>query len=166
MPVTKKKTKKTAKVMSKAQRMARERSIIKDLRAGKLSYRQIAAKHKVSLPTVNAKARKAGIRRRARVAKTATRAARPATMAARTRRVGNVAERPGGVRRRAVSVAKKPTSVGLRRRKVARRKALRASGRSLARFNEAFRNLVLEYYPEMPLAKFDRLARQVRKAIV
>ena len=51
------------KVLTPAARKAREKAIIADLKAGKLSYREIAAKHGVSLPTVNSKARKAGITR-------------------------------------------------------------------------------------------------------
>ena len=47
------------KVLSKVQRVAREKAIIRDLHTGTMSYRVIAAKHHVSLPTVNAKARKA-----------------------------------------------------------------------------------------------------------
>ena len=49
-PVKKRIVKRT---LTKTQRAAREKRIIADLRAGKLSYRKIAAKHKVSLPTVN-----------------------------------------------------------------------------------------------------------------
>lgn len=49
--------------LSPARLAARERAIVADIKAGKLSYRQIAKKHGVSLPTVNNKARKAGISR-------------------------------------------------------------------------------------------------------
>ncbi len=45
------------------ERIKREAAIIADIKAGELSYRQIASKHEVSLPTVNNKARKAGISR-------------------------------------------------------------------------------------------------------
>lgn len=49
--------------LSPKQMAEREKAIIEDIKAGVLSYREIAAKHGVSLPTVNNKARKAGISR-------------------------------------------------------------------------------------------------------
>ncbi len=50
--------------LSPAERQAREQAIVSDIEAGKLTYREIAAKHSVSLPTVNTKARKFGLSRR------------------------------------------------------------------------------------------------------
>lgn len=121
----------TTKVLTKAQRLTRERAIIRDLRAGKLSYRQIAAQHSVSLPTVNAKARKAGIRRRPGV--------RPAG--------ATKAARPAGVARRSLTA--------MPRRGTATRE----------QFAEQFRSLVMRYYPNMSLARFEQLAQVIHRAI-
>jgi transposase len=137
--------KKTRKIMTKAQRLVREKAIIRDLRGGDLSYRQIAARHKVSLPTVNAKARKAGIRRRGRP----TMKARPKhVMATPTKRIQRRTRR---VRRTMPA-------------RTMRRMAM-AIGRPTANFNEQFRNLVMHYYPNMPLARFERLTSMIKRAI-
>lgn len=136
------------KLLTKAQRLARERAIIKDLRAGKLSYRKIATKHKVSLPTVNAKARKAGISRRPGTRVTA-RTTRPKARA----------------KTRIRSVAKRTTRKATTRGKVRARTTKKWTARSSDRFNEQFRELVMSYYPSMPLAKFERLTKQINKAI-
>ncbi|MBD3160886.1 MAG: hypothetical protein GF346_01895 [Candidatus Eisenbacteria bacterium] len=110
--------------LDRAAQQQREVAIISDLKAGALSYRKIAQKHGVSLPTVNAKARKAGITR--------PRGRRPgSTTRTATRTVPT----------RAVTVAH--------------------SGA----FQEAFREMVLHYYPTISLAKFDRLAKLVDQAI-
>ncbi|MFH1142960.1 MAG: hypothetical protein V1774_00270 [Candidatus Eisenbacteria bacterium] len=140
MAVAKKRTRKT---LTATQRITRERAIIHDLKGGDLSYRQIAAKHKVSLPTVNAKARKAGIRRRG-VALSKTRIARTTMTAPQRRRTihkGRRLMQPRQAQR---------TTVGV--------------GRT-AGFNEQFRSLVMQYYPSMPLARFERLRMMVRRAM-
>jgi DNA-binding CsgD family transcriptional regulator len=49
--------------LTPAEMAKREKAIIDDIKAGVLSYREIALKQGVSLPTVNNKARKAGISR-------------------------------------------------------------------------------------------------------
>jgi DNA-binding CsgD family transcriptional regulator len=131
----------TRKVLSQAQRITREKAIIHDLRAGSLSYRKIAAKHHVSLPTVNAKARKAGIRRRP-TGRRAIAAQAPARLVAR----------------RAVRTATRKARTRTTRR------AYPGSG-AATRFNENFRKLVMSYYPSMPLAKFERLTRMIRQAV-
>lgn len=137
MPATKKATRK--KPLTPAQRLAREKAIIADLRAGKLSYRAIAAKHSVSLPTVNSKARKAGIRRSRRG--------------------------PAGLTRKATGGAVRRTGT---RKKVTRRPA-RTAGRRAARigdgFQEQFRELVLAHYPNMSLRDFDKLNKAIEKTL-
>ncbi len=130
---TKKKT--TRKILSKTQRVAREKAIIHDLNGGSMSYRQIARKHHVSLPTVNAKARKAGITRKGIRRPYVTRT-RAAAMRAATRKTRIHAPRKTWIR----------------------------TGNT-TRFNENFRKLVMTYYPTMPLAKFERLTRMIGKAV-
>ncbi len=143
--------KRTKKILTKAQRVVREKKIIRDLHGGKLSYRQIAMKHRVSLPTVNAKARKAGIRRRGRgvTMVAGTRIAAKATKQARvsTRRY---TRRTGATRRVHMRTG---------------RRVVMGGGRSMDRFNEHFRRLVMNYYPSMPLVRFERLTRMVRQAV-
>jgi len=136
----------THKVLTKMQRVTREKAIIKDLHAGSLSYRQIARKHHVSLPTVNAKARKAGItRRRGRISRAIV----------------------GKATTRATAKARVHTAKRTYRRRVKTRTIQRAwaGGRSAARFNENFRKLVMSYYPTMPLAKFERLTKMIRQVV-
>ncbi len=146
MPAARRKT----TVLTKAQRLRREQAIIRDLKGGKLSYRQIAAKHGVSLPTVNSKARKAKIRR-SRSGPGSTR-----TVARKTTR------RPTTMRAKSRPTARKKTT-----RKTTRRPATTtwASPRSVSRFENAFRELVMSYYPNMPLKSFERLNRAVTKAL-
>ncbi len=134
--------KKTGKTMSKTARMARERAIIHDLHNGGMTYRQIANKHKVSLPTVNAKARKAGISRRPRAGAKAKIAQAP-VLAARMRG-----------RKRGYRTATRGTI------KTA------AVGRQTHNFSEQFRCLIMQYYPNMPLARFEQLSVMIRRAIV
>jgi hypothetical protein len=141
--------------LDKDAQKAREAAIIADLKAGRLSYRLIAAKHKVSLPTVNAKARKAGISR--------PRGRRPAVaipmVAAAARRI------PKGIARKTVA------PVAMKARRIRRRARARIGAR-IARavtprnaFQDAFREMVLRYYPRLTLAQFDRLSRMISKAI-
>lgn len=126
--------------MSKTDRLRREKAIIGDIRAGTLSYRQIAQKHLVSLPTVNNKARKAGISRgRRKGAKILVRGPRPG----RTPKTGTT-------RRTTTSPARSTSSTAA----------------SSSNFQEAFRALVLEYYPNISLREFDRLAQLVERSVV
>lgn len=130
------KRKKTRPSLSKEARLNREKAIIRDLQGGQMTYRQIAQKHKVSLPTVNSKARKAGITRRGK-----GRTQAPPTMA----KAGAVRGRRRG-RRMAAQVRAIPHT--------------RMDG-----FNEQFRCLVMAYYPNMSLAKFEQLNSIIRKAV-
>jgi transposase len=139
--------KKKAKVMTKAERLVRERAIIVDLRAGEMSYRSIAMKHGVSLPTVNAKARKAKIRRRP--------GARVMAKGKRTKLVA----KPTRV------VRKKKRQVKVRGKAVHARRATWAMKRSTERFHEQFMALIMNYYPNISLARFERLARQIQRFI-
>jgi hypothetical protein len=163
------------RMLTKAQRMAREKAIIKDLKAGQLSYRRIALKHKVSLPTVNSKARKAGITRSRRGPAAL---AAPATMRAKR----TVARRKVGRRvaaRKAVLRTKVRVAV---RRKVAARKVRRYVARAVAArrmaagamtrgrrgsraFREQFRTLVMFHYPNISLKLFDRLTSVIERSL-
>ena len=125
--------------LTKNQRLKREERIIRDIKAGKLSYRLIADKHSVSLPTVNNKARKAGI--------------------SRGRRKGAKIVVAGP--RRAAKKATKRTAPATRRTKTAQ--PVRRSARP--EFGEAFRELVLQHHPDMSLRKFDRLSQMIAKEI-
>ena len=141
MPATKKATRK--KPLTPAQRLAREKAIIADLRAGKMSYRQIAAKHSVSLPTVNSKARKAGIRRSRRG--------------------------PAGLTRKTTGRAVRKTTARAAATRTATGRPARAGGRRTNRggapFQEQFRELVLAHYPDMSLRNFDKLNKAIEKAL-
>lgn len=154
MPVAKRKT----RTLTKTQRLAREERIIKDLRAGKLSYRQIAAKRKVSLPTVNAKARKAGISRSRSGPASTRRAVRPvkATSRARTRITARA-------KSRTTARAKTRTTIRKRTPRKITRRAI--STPRTTRFENRFRELVMNYYPNMPLRTFERLTKMVNKVI-
>lgn len=122
----------------------RETAIIADLKGGQLSYRVIAQKHGVSLPTVNAKARKAGIRR--------PRGRRPL----HPRPEGATAARRPGRPRKAAAAA----STTARR---AGRPARNGSAR--AAFEDAFREMVLRFFPTLTLARYDRLVKMVSDAV-
>jgi hypothetical protein len=162
------------KTLTKAQRMAREKAIIKDLKAGLLSYRKIALKHKVSLPTVNSKARKAGITRSRRGPAAL---AAPATMRAKR----TVARRKPGRK-----PAARKTTLRAKARTTARRKPGRKARRYTARataarrttrgpvargargsraFREQFRSLVMHHYPNISLKLFDRLTAVIERAL-
>jgi hypothetical protein len=129
--------------LTRAAQKKRETAIIRDLRAGKLSYRMIAEKHSVSLPTVNAKARKAGITRPRGRRPSAVTAVAATKRRTRTRRAAKTAARPVARRR---TTTRPRTAAGLQ-------------------FNDAFRALVLHYYPRMPLGKFDRLAKMIASEV-
>jgi DNA-binding CsgD family transcriptional regulator len=132
--------------MSKEDLATRERAIIEDIKGGVLSYREIAQKHGVSLPTVNNKARKAGISRGRRkgarivVARARRRAGvRRAVGKAVVRKAARKAVRRGlvrkAVRRRVVGAALRRRVVGaaLRRRVVGAALRRRVVGGALRR---------------------------------
>jgi len=128
--------------LTKAQRLKREERIIKDIKAGKLSYRLIADKHSVSLPTVNNKARKAGISRgRRKGAKVIVAGPRRTAKKATTRTARTA---PAMRRTRATRTTRRVTSNG---------------------FGEAFRELVLQHHPNISLRQFDRLSQMIEKEI-
>lgn len=163
------------KMLTRAQRLAREKAIIKDLKAGLLSYRKIALKHKVSLPTVNSKARKAGITRsrrgpaalaaptKMRAKRTITRrkaarrpAARKATLQTRTR---TTARRKGTVRK-----TRRYTARAAAPRRTARGAAARGP-RGARAFREQFRSLVMHHYPNISLKQFARLTAVIERSL-
>jgi hypothetical protein len=155
-----------SKPLTPKARLARETRIIKDLQAGKLSYREIAGKHGVSLPTVNSKARKAGISR--------PRGRRPEGQSAA---VNRISMSRGTVRRRKTRVAGAPgrkTRMATRgagrtsARRSTTRRTVRAvgsggggMGRSQQAFHAKFRELVMSHYPNMTITQYDRLIRLV-----
>jgi len=124
--MTRKKRGRRVAILSKAQMLARVKAIIADIRAGVLSYRDIAAKHGVSLPTVNNKARKAGISRGRR------KGAKILVPAPRRRRAGTAAKaaapRAAGTRRKAGRKPGRPKGS-----KTGARAAGRPAGRKAAR---------------------------------
>ena len=144
MAATRKKPR-SKKPMSGADRDAREQAIVVDLKAGALSYRQIAEKHGVSLPTVNNKARKFGISRGRRPG------AKILVPAIRRPSKKKTAKRPVGRPRKAVG---RPRGKVGRPRKDA---ATTRPSRSGAGFDDAFRSLLLEYYPNISLKQFEKL---------
>ncbi|MBM3318640.1 MAG: hypothetical protein FJY75_12385 [Candidatus Eisenbacteria bacterium] len=179
-------------MLTKVQRLARERAIIKELRGGELSYRKIAAKFGVSLPTVTAKARKAGIRRRPG-ARPAAKAAAPiqaraaaTTVKARTRSTA-IRARAASTALKAAATAARPKARSAAAKIRAGKAALRAHGRArrtgrprraagaqrrtalgarrAERFQEQFRTLVMHHYPNISLARFDRLVKQIARAM-
>lgn len=140
--------------LSKDDRARREKAIIEDIKGGTLSYRQIAAKHSVSLPTVNNKARKAGISRGRRKGKKLlqVRGPRPG------RRPKNAPRAPmAAVARRAA----KPS--GRRPGRPLGSKNVKKSSRRSGSFQDAFRALVLQHYPNISLRDFDRLNEAVAR---
>ena len=164
MPTYRKKTTRK-RPLTQTQRLAREQRIIKDLKAGKLSYRKIAVKHSVSLPTVNAKSRKAGISRSRRgpAATLKTTRAKARTTTKRTTLAKRTSVKTTRARK---TVARKKTTT--RRKstpKVVARTAVRRTAPRSARFNEQLRWLVMNYYPNMPLKKFEKLTTTIAKAI-
>jgi len=157
------------KLLTKVERLAREKAIIQDLKAGLMSYRVIALKHKVSLPTVNAKARKAGITRsrrgpaafkaigKVRIAKAVRRtkagrkpAARKAILRAGTRVTARRGRKPGRPALR--------TALG-------RRMPRGPVGRGANAFRAQFRDLVMRHYPNISLKIFDRLTNVIERAL-
>lgn len=153
MPAKKRVRAPRRKRLDKSAQKAREAAIIADLKAGKLSYRLIAGKHKVSLPTVNAKARKANISR--------PRGRRPAVAAPMVAMAAKPAKR-GRPRRVAGPVAMKVRR-GRPRGRVAARIVRAIAPRGA--FQNAFREMVLRFYPKLTLAQFDKLSKMIDKAV-
>jgi hypothetical protein len=148
MPTKKRKTVRRVQRLDRAAMKKRETAIIRDLKAGALSYRMIAQKHHVSLPTVNAKARKANIRR--------PRGRRPAAATV----VSMSAAKRYRARKRTTVRAKK-----LAVRRVHPRTRTTRTTRAGSQFHDAFRQMVLHYYPRITLKEFDRLAKMVAQAV-
>lgn len=138
------------KAAGPADREAREKAIVAELKSGELSYRQIAAKYGVSLPTVNNKARKYGISRgRRKGAKIFVKAIRRSKKAA-------------ALPRRATNLAAPARKPGRPRKKAGRpRAAASSAGPARGSFTAALRELVLQHYPNITLRQFDRLSRAV-----
>lgn len=180
--VAKKSRKGTRKRRLSAEQMAsREKAIIEDIKAGILSYREIALKQGVSLPTVNNKARKAGISRgrrkgakiivpalrsgpkpkakKAAKKKVAKKAARKAVKKAARRGPGRPKARPVMAARATAPVVRRR-----RRRKVARRTAP-AVGRSRGNFLDALSEVVLKYHPAISHLKFEKMRKAVEAAV-
>jgi DNA-binding CsgD family transcriptional regulator len=178
--------------LSAEQMISREKAIIEDIKAGILSYREIALKQGVSLPTVNNKARKAGISRGRRKgakiivpalrsgpkpkAQTAARKAAKKAAKKAIKRVGKKAARKtlkkaarrGPGRPKALPIISDQMAapvVRRRRRKVARRSAP-AAGRPRGNFLEALREVVLKHHPEVSLLKFEKMLKAVEAAVL
>jgi DNA-binding CsgD family transcriptional regulator len=157
MPAAKRVVRRGPARLDRAAQKKREQAIIADLKAGEMSYREIAQKHGVSLPTVNAKARKAGIRRprgRRRVAAVATKAPRRRGRPPKSEKA-TVTKAAPRKRRRGRPAARRAGRPG--------RPAARRPGRppKAAGFMDAFRKMVLGYFPNLTLQKYDRLVRIV-----
>ncbi len=163
MPAAKKKiVRKRRAVLDRAQLKQREIGIIADLKAGALSYRKIADKWKVSLPTVNAKARKANIHR--------PRGRRPMGVKVVPVRIGRPTPTAKKVGRPAKKIA--ATIAPIAKVKLAR---LRKRGRRVAKarfaiakrpkFMDAFRELLLHHYPAIAYVKVHRLEKVLGKEL-
>ncbi len=143
--------------LSREEMASREKAIIEDIKQGELSYREIALKHDVSLPTVNNKARKAGISRGRR------KGARIRVVGPARKSAARAARRPGRPRGRAAAgAAVAPVRRGPR--KAARRGPGRPPGRpraSAGNFMEELRKLVLRHNPNISLVQFEELSRLV-----
>lgn len=127
--------------ISRTEMAAKEGQIIADIRGGSLSYREIAQKYGVSLPTVNNKAKKAGI--------------------SRGRRKGARIVVPGprrGGRRPAAAAASTASAAPKRRGRPPKARA--GTG-----FVSAFRTLVIQHHPNMTVQNFERLMRLVEDAV-
>ncbi len=151
--------------LSPDQRAEREAAIIEDIKGGVLSYREIALKHGVSLPTVNNKARKAGISRGRRKGARIIVAAPPRKTA---RKAGRKAARRGRPRRAAVvQLAPEAPMRAARRGRPGRRPRGRPRGiaRSQAGFAEEFGALLLKHHPNILYSKYEQLMRMVKQEV-
>ncbi len=163
------------KMLTRAQRLARERAIIKDLKTGLLSYRKIALKHKVSLPTVNSKARKAGITRSRRGPAALAPAASLRAKRTTTRRkpARRTAARKATLRTKARTTSRRKGAVRKARRYATRATAARRTARGpVARaprgaraFREQFRSLVMHHFPNISLKQFARLTAVIERSL-
>lgn len=125
--------------ISRTEMAAKEGQIIADIRGGSLSYREIAEKHGVSLPTVNNKAKKAGISRGRR----------------KGARIVVPGPRRGGRRPAAASTASAAP----------KRRGRPPKARAGTGFVSAFRSLVIQHHPNMTVQNFERLMRLVEDAV-
>lgn len=164
MPPSKKKIVRPRRaVLDRAQLKQRELGIIADLKAGILSYRKIALKWKVSLPTVNAKARKAGIRR--------PRGRRPAGVIAVPVKIGRpvVAKKTGRKAKKvaaAAPVVARPAAKAPKAKRGARRVVKRRqTAARRPKFMDALRDLLLQHYPAIPYMKVQRLEKILEKEL-
>lgn len=160
MPAAKKVVRRRRVVLDRAQLKQREAGIIADLKAGLLSYRKIADKWKVSLPTVNAKARKAGVsrprgRRPVGTLKVVAKLGRPAAAPKRRGRPPKVLATP------VLPIIK---AVKRRARRARVRRAIVAAVKGPA-FMEAFRELLLQHYPSIAYVKVNRLEKLLGKEL-
>jgi hypothetical protein len=182
--------------LSAAEMASREKAIIADIKAGVLSYREIAAKQGVSLPTVNNKARKAGISRgrrkgakiivaplrsgpkprvkkavrKAVVRKAAKKAVvRKAVRKAVVRQVVKKAARRSVARPQALPIISDQVMkpvVRRRRRRKVARRLAPAAIRPRGNFLEALREVVLKHHPNVSLLKFERMLKAVEAAVL
>ena len=163
--------------LSAEEMVSREKAIIEDIKAGVLSYREIALKQGVSLPTVNNKARKAGISRGRRKGakiivpalrsgpKPKAKAATAVVKKAARKAVKKVARRrPGRPKALPIISDQVAAPVVRRRRQVARRTAPAAT-RARGNFLDALREVVLKFHPEVSLLKFERMLKAVEAAV-
>lgn len=157
-----------SKSTRKVDMLKREKAIIADIKAGKLSYREIAHKHGVSLPTVNNKARKAGISRGRRKGARIV-VAGPARKKA-VRKVARKAKK--AVRKVARKTVRKPATAAApvvrapRARKVVRRRSKRVVRQvSHSTFCGDLRELLLKYNPNISLRRYEKIAKLVELAI-
>jgi hypothetical protein len=161
MPAVKKKVvRKRRVVLDRTQLKQRELGIIADLKAGVLSYRKIAAKWKVSLPTVNAKARKAGVRR--------PRGRRPSGISAvpvKIVRPAAAAKKRGRPLKKAVLAVAAVAKVAKVRKRVRKAVKARVAVSRRPKFMDAFRELLLQHYPSIPYLKVHRLEKVLDKEL-
>ena len=160
MPAAKKKVVRRRRVvLDRVQLKQRENAIIADLKAGVLSYRKIAEKWKVSLPTVNAKARKAGIRR--------PRGRRPMGVTAVPVKIGrplSTAKKRGRPQQTSLPVTAVAKPVR-RRGRVRRAAKARAATMKQPKFMDAFRELLLHHFPAIAYVKVHRLEKVLGKEL-
>ncbi len=160
MPAAKRVVRRRRAVLDRAQLKQREIGIIGDLKAGLLSYRKIADKWKVSLPTVNAKARKANIHR--------PRGRRPMGVKVVPVKLGRPVAAP---KRRGRPPKKVAASVAPIAMKAKPRKRVRKAAKARAavvrrpKFMDAFRELLLHHFPAIAYVKVNRLEKVLDKEL-
>lgn len=162
-PTTTKKRRK--KESAGVDRDSRDQAIFEDLKAGALSYRQIAKKYAVSLPTVNNKARKFGISRGRRPG---AKILVPAIRRTPGNAAKNAAKLAAGAKRlRTPAATAAPAPDARPRRKPGRppKVARVLSPAARGGFADAFRELVLQYYPNISLKQFERLSETMAREL-